>query len=302
MVVPLVRLLSCLCLSSAVWLAGCASLMPFTEGTPDSGDLGTPNTHVDAAGSSTTDGAEAADAEQAVEGGTPKAHARLPSPTVIGDQVPMFSSARPGVSKLPGWEPWVIHPAKKRTRYRLESEGGRTVLRARASSSASGLLARLDADPERTPVMRWSWKAHAVPRDADTADAAREDSPLRVVVAFDGDKQSLPVADRMFFERVKLFTGRDMPYATLMYVWEHGKPVETVVRNPHTGRVRKIVVSSGPEGVRRWQKFQRNLVEDYQRVFGARPGRVVAVAVMTDSDNTRQDVDAVYGDISLSPN
>jgi len=285
-----------LLLLGAAVLNGCASFAVHSDGEADIPDLGSPVEDAVRLDGPDSDGSGAMRAESppAIQDAVPAA-----SPD---DRVPSFSAARPGARRLTGWEPWVIHPAKKRTRYRLVSEGDRTVLRARASSSASGLMARLDADPERTPVMRWSWKALASLPDADTADATREDSPLRVVVAFDGDKQSLPVADRMFFERVRLFTGRDMPYATLMYVWEHGKPLETVVRNPHTGRVRKIVVSSGPDNVKRWQRFQRNLVDDYQRVFGHRPGRIVGIAVMTDSDNTRQDVDAIYGDISLSAN
>jgi hypothetical protein len=31
---------------------------------------------------------------------------------------------------------------------------------------------------------------------------------------------------------------------------------------------------------------QRNLADDYRRAYGAEPGPVVAVAVMTDTDNT----------------
>ena len=290
-------------LFAATILGGCASFGLAGDGDGDvdgEGPGGLTAETRSTADPGSGQGAGNSGASVATDGERSVVAAEVPVPVAPPERVPSFSAARPGAKRLAGWEPWVIHPAKQLTRYRLVSDGDRTVLRARASSSASGLLARVDADPTRTPVMRWSWKALTLPLDADTSVASREDSPLRVVIAFDGDKNSLPVGDRLFFERVKLFTGRDMPYATLMYVWEHDKPLETVVRNPHTGRVRKIVVSSGPEGVRNWQRFQRNLVEDYQRAFGHRPGRVVGVAVMTDSDNLRQDVDAIYGDISLT--
>ncbi len=219
---------------------------------------------------------------------------------VDANSVPAFSVASPGGALTLGWEPWIIHPAKRRTSYTIVRDDGRSVLRAEASSSASGLLAKVDVDPEERPVIGWSWKAQSLLADADVSDASREDSPLRLVVAFDGDKDTLPIKDRMFFERVKMFTGRDMPFATLMYVWENNKPVESVVHNPHSERVRKIVVASGADGLKRWLVFRRNLIDDYQRAFGHRPAKIVGIAVMTDSDNTRQDVAAYYGDITLS--
>lgn len=105
--------------------------------------------------------------------------------------------------------------------------------------------------------------------------------------------------DRLFFEQAKFFSGNEMPYATLMYIWENNKPVGSVIHNPNTGRVRKIVVASGPVGLREWQIFRRNIVEDYKLAFGKPPGRLLGVAILTDTDNTKEKVTAWYGDIKL---
>jgi hypothetical protein len=120
------------------------------------------------------------------------------------------------------------------------------------------------------------------------------------VLGFEGDKTKLPIRDLMLFERVKLITGHDMPYATLMYIWENAQPVETVIENPNTSRVRKLVVASGPVDVRKWIDFRRNVADDYRRVYGEEPGKLIAVAIMTDTDNTKTRATAWYGDISLS--
>jgi len=119
------------------------------------------------------------------------------------------------------------------------------------------------------------------------------------VLAFEGDKDALPVRDRMFFERVKLFTGRDMPYATLMYIWENRAPRESVIINEHTARIRMIVVESGRDRLGVWQEVTRNIVEDYRRAFGEEPGPVTAVGIMTDTDNTGDHAHAYYGDIAF---
>jgi len=228
----------------------------------------------------------------------PKAQALPGSSASAPLRLPRFSQAALG--GLPaGWAPWVIHPRKTPTRYVVESLDGERVLRADARSSASGLMVRVDADPQAYRRLRWRWRTEGLLQDADNTDPSREDAPVRVVLAFDGDKSALTVRDRMFFERVKLLAGVDMPYATLMYIWATRKALGTVVPNPHSARVRKLVVSTGPAQVGRWVAHERDIVADFQRVFGEAPGRLRAISVMTDTDNTQDKVTAYYGDIEL---
>jgi hypothetical protein len=60
-----------------------------------------------------------------------------------------------------------------------------------------------------------------------------------------------------------------------------------------------IVVASGTRGLGQWVTVRRDLLEDYRRAFGEDPWDVVAIGVMTDSDNTRGSARAYYGDIIL---
>ena len=43
--------------------------------------------------------------------------------------------------------------------------------------------------------------------------------------------------------------------------------------------------------------MRRNLAADYRKAFGAAPGRVLGVAVMTDTDNTGSKAVGEYADI-----
>jgi hypothetical protein len=101
------------------------------------------------------------------------------------------------------------------------------------------------------------------------------------------------------FRLARAISGQALPYATLMYVWSNDLPVGTVVTNPHTDRVRSIVVDRGAEGVGEWRSYRRNVLEDYRKVFGEEPWDIVAVGLMTDADNTRQRARSHYGDISF---
>ena len=73
-----------------------------------------------------------------------------------------------------------------------------------------------------------------------------DDSPARLVLAFDGDERDLSARDRAVFELVHLITGERLPYATLMYVWDAQLPVGTIVNYSRTSRIRYLVVESGP--------------------------------------------------------
>ena len=70
--------------------------------------------------------------------------------------------------------------------------------------------------------------------------------PVRVVVTFDGDLEKLDFEERAHASRYRALTGRDMPYATLMYVWDgSGHEPESVHRNHRTARIQYLTVESG---------------------------------------------------------
>jgi hypothetical protein len=86
-----------------------------------------------------------------------------------------------------------------------------------------------------------------------------------------------------------------------MYIWGNHRAPESLIANPHTSRIQKLVVDAGKGKLRQWRKYRRNIVADYRRAFGTAPGRLIAVAIMTDTDNTASQSSAYYGDIRLAP-
>ena len=212
-----------------------------------------------------------------------------------------FSSATAGQPHPRGWEVMRINPSKKLTDYGLVDDGGTVVLHAVSAQSASALGQYIAVDLEKTPVVEWRWKISHLIKTADMEAAATEDSPVRLVFAFDGDAKKLPLADRASGAVAKSLSGRALPFATLMYVWANVAPVDKIIRNPHTGQVRMIVASSGGAGAGKWQSLSRNLREDYKRAFGEYPGKMLSYGVMTDTDNTLESVEAWYGDIVFKP-
>lgn len=215
------------------------------------------------------------------------------------EEMPKFSAetAREGMPN--GWNFYRIAPFKKNTVYRLENYQGKTVLSANSKTSASGLAVKLRPRQVNNLWLQWEWKALSAIPEADNTDRYQDDAPLRILVAFNGNKSKLPLKEKMTFEMASLISGQEMPYATLMYIWSGKSPVETIITNAHTSRIKMIVVDSGWENIGQWHKHQRDLTADYKRAYGEAPGEIIGIALLTDTDNTKSEARAFYGDIEL---
>lgn len=214
-------------------------------------------------------------------------------------EVARFSRYKEGEPLPDAWQPWGLKSGKRPTQYRLVATPRGTVLEAFADRAATGLYRKIRVNPYRQPIAAWDWRIDNLVPGAGKRVATRDDSPARLVISFHGDADKLDFEQRARLRLAKAVAGEALPYAMLIYGWSHELPVETVVANPHVDRIRMIVVESGEGQSGRWVSFRRNVVEDYRRAFGEEPGDIVAVGVLTDSDNAQQSALALYGDISF---
>lgn len=179
---------------------------------------------------------------------------------------------------LAGWKPKMFSGS---THYAFTNENGRTALRAQSNATASGLYREVSIELGKTPILNWTWKTGNILAGADERTRAGDDYPARVYVIFSGG---------MMFWRTR----------AINYVWSSGRPVGSGWPNAFTGNAYMIAIESGAERVGRWVGERRDVLADYRQAFGEEPGRVDAVAIMTDTDNTGTTATAWYGDIWFS--
>lgn len=224
-----------------------------------------------------------------------------PQNTAATDHVTSFAAGPARSAGAPGWEEWTFSLFKAATRYEFVKDSGQIVVKASADKSASGLRHAVRIDPSRYPVLTWRWKVNELITLADNTRKEAEDSPVRVLVTFDGDMDKLTFSDRLLSDNIRLLTGRRLPYATLVYIWENRARKDSVIANLHTSRIKMVVADSGRGNLGRWQTVTRNVVDDYRKAFGEDPGMVTSVGIMTDTDNTGLKAEAFYGDIQFLP-
>ena len=210
-----------------------------------------------------------------------------------------FSKLRAGQELLGGWEQFAIVKGNTPTRYQAVEQDGVVVIQADSAEGGSGLSRKIHFDPRRYPIIEWRWR---VPRDSGRGGPngpSRESPPARLSLAFDGDPAKLDFDDRVKMRMARALTVNGLPYASLLYVWQNRRPVDSVYSSPHTERVRHIVVESGEGHLDQWVTVRRNVYEDYKRAFGEEPGDIVAVGIMTDYGDNNAPRRAWYGDITF---
>lgn len=166
---------------------------------------------------------------------------------------------------------------KARAIYRIVAESGNSFLHAYASNEAIQIGLVHVFSPEEFPLLRWRWRVTQLPPGADEGRRETHDSAAGVYVIFDN---------------------RILP-RVIKYVWSSTLPVGTQVQNPLYWRAKIVVLESGPSDLGQWRQETVNFYQDYQELFGEKPGQVQGIGLLTSSTATQSLAVADYDDFSL---
>jgi hypothetical protein len=196
-----------------------------------------------------------------------------------------LAPATPGWSESfdEGWEErWQARRLDREpTRFAIRDLGGDTVLEARANSSASVLVRRVEGLAGQARVA-WRWNV-VRPLDsvADEKRRAGDDFAARVFVVFGTDLS-------------------DPKTTALCYVWAQTEPPGTTFPSPVAGRVQTVVLRSG-DAVGGWATESVDPTADYRRLFTREPPPIGAIGLMSDADDTGSRAVAWFDDVSIGP-
>jgi DUF3047 family protein len=205
---------------------------------------------------------------------------RVPEPDADGrirvavtDVVP----ARLPASGLPAG--WNLQEFAGHANIQIVLDDGRVAVDLQSDRASFALYRDVVLDPKRYPRLRWSWKAVRLPTDGDARYRATDDEVVQIYIVF----------PRWPAPRVNS--------EVLGYIWDTRAPVGTAVTSPQASNVRSIVVESGSQRLGFWVQEERDVYADFVALFGREPGRAGKVAIMTDSNDTLGQGEALVGDL-----
>ncbi len=211
-------------------------------------------------------------------------------------EVGKFSAAPEGPALPDGWKPLIFKKVPVNTSYAVVKDGGVVVVKATSNAAASGLTKEVKIDPKEYPIVRWRWKVENVLKTSDVNTKQGDDYPARLYITFEYDPDKVSFGKMAKYKAGKLIFG-DIPIAAINYIWDAKAAVGTLVDNAYTDFAKMIVVESGAQGVGVWKDEERNIYEDYKKAFDGEPPMINGVAIMSDTDNTKESAVAYYGDI-----
>jgi hypothetical protein len=179
----------------------------------------------------------------------------------------------------PPWRIVRLDPNVAPTRYRLREWDGVMAVEAHAVKSMALLARPVEVDLAKTPVLCWRWRIDAPLKNADITRKTGYDSAAHIHLSFAARQGLRPRED-----------------AAIMYVWDNRHAVGTWQANVHSGRTRMLVLRSGAADAGRWLEERRNLDADYRHAFGRAPGRLIALGMASDTDDTGEEARAGFAD------
>jgi len=178
--------------------------------------------------------------------------------------------------RISGWEE---ESFVGNTRYTIVPEGEGHCLSAESNATASGFIHEIEYDLHEWPRLAWRWKVGGVLEKGDVRSKETDDYPARVYVIF---PHWFPPKTR-----------------SINYIWANRLLQGEAIPNTYYDKAIMLAVESGPEKVGQWVSEERNVLDDFRKLFGEEPPEVGAIAIMTDTDNTGGSVTACYDDIRL---
>jgi hypothetical protein len=194
----------------------------------------------------------------------------------LADGLPGGRSARGDLP--PAWE------AKRfagRIQFELGRDDGRPVFRLASRASSFALHRDVAVDLEQFPILTWSWKVTRLPPRGDVRDQHTNDQAAQVYLIFPRSPSPRTRSD------------------VLGYVWDSQAPVGLTAVNHQWGNVRVFVLQSGERRAGTWIREERNVRQDYIALFGTAPPLAGKLALMTDSDQTRSQSEAFFGELTF---
>jgi len=182
-------------------------------------------------------------------------------------------------NSLREWEEKIL---KGKVIYVVEKGGELSYVRATSDKTASALYYKIKLDINKCPLISWRWRVNKFPKrkaPERIEDTKEEDFAARVYVMFPAG----------FFTNSKV----------VEYIWSETLPPGTIGTSGYSKNIKLMVLEKGSSN-NEWREEERNLYEDFTKLFGEKPRlNVGAIAFMTDADSTKTSADAVYDEIKV---
>lgn len=174
------------------------------------------------------------------------------------------------------------HSIKKKTNYSIIKENGESYLKAEAEGQASGLGREIKVDLDKTPFLNITWKVEqGIPGIKENSKKGHDFAARVSVIKEIG---SLPWQKK-----------------AMNYVFSSNEKTNSHWTGPYRKQIIDYVASSLVDSKENsWVTVKLNVKEHFKKFLDLDLGEIDGVAIMTDTDNTKQKAVSYYKNIYFS--
>ena len=174
------------------------------------------------------------------------------------------------------------HSIKKKTNYSIIRENGESYLKAEAEGQASGLGREIKVDLNKTPFLNITWKVEqGIPGIKENSKKGHDFAARVSVIKEIG---SLPWQKK-----------------AMNYVFSSNEKTNSHWTGPYRKQIIDYVASSLVDSKENsWVTVKLNVKEHFKKFLDLDLGEIDGVAIMTDTDNTKQKAVSYYKNIYFS--
>ncbi len=171
---------------------------------------------------------------------------------------------------------WKLKSRSGKAEYRVMEENGEKILYFRGEDASFSIERKISLNVKEYPYIKWKWKVIKLPAGGDFRHRRTNDQAAQVMVLFE--------------------KGR-----AISYIWDttapEGSVMEESVPWPFSIKIKVLVLKSGSKDLNKWITIERNIYEDYKRLFNKEPGLVKGVRIQLNSQHTGSIGEALFGSI-----
>ncbi len=172
--------------------------------------------------------------------------------------------------------PWELKVKSGKAEFTVGADDGLTAIHLKSVDSSFSLQRPVDIDLKRYPVLSWKWKVTKLPAGGDFRHSGTDDQAAQIFVAFTKTKSIVYIWDTTAPEGLEVSTS-PVPFIT----------------------VKVVVVRSGAAQAGRWLTENRNVYEDYTKLYGEEPPAVKGMRIQINSQHTGTVAESSIADVAF---
>ena len=198
--------------------------------------------------------------------------------TLYSEEVKVFEFTEKELSELTVRK---VRGADNKTTYSVGSHENRNYLKAIADNAASGLGKEIKIDLNRTPFINITWKIEKdIPGIDETAKKGHDFAARVFVIKKTG---ATPLSNR-----------------AVNYVFSSNQDVGSNSPSPYTKKSVDNVLATTKTNLNEWVTVKANVKDDFKKFHNLDVNELDGIAIMSDTDNSKQKSITYYQNIYFS--